>query len=229
MAKRRKIVRRRAAAPAEELEQEDVDVEEMDDDEEEEVVVRAARKVVVEPELEDDEDIGEDEEEVEIKPVRRTRKVTPPVVTKAVEEEPEVAKPVRIKKVETQVTEDVLTGVLNALETGQAIQVSRTADNQWQIVRTDKISNKLGFGKLTGKEYWDTVLSPEFTKWQEEWAAMTFAEKKKQATKIKAVWEPHDNPKIEIMRITAAMREHLGIEKYKPEYASRGARAALKG
>jgi hypothetical protein len=82
--------------------------------------------------------------------------------------------------------------------------------------------------KLSGKAFWDTVASPDYLKWSREWSNLTMAEKKSRAIKLGVTWEKNANPKIEAMLLTAAVREHLGISKYKPEYATRGSRSNIR-
>lgn len=207
--KRRHIVRRR---PVEEVEvEEEEELEELDD-------------LVEEDELEDLE-----EEEEEVRTPKKFQSKSSPAVTKKVApvEEELPAKP-KIKKVDTVVAEDVLTKILEGMEIGKTVAISRTADNRWELALVDGKSFA-ATGKLTGRAFWDEVTSPEFKEWNEMWGQMTFDEKKKAALKAGAKWEPHENPKVEVMRITEAYREHMGVEKYKPQYASRAARAAIRG
>lgn len=85
-----------------------------------------------------------------------------------------------------------------------------------------------GVGKLEGQEYWQEVLSPEFDMWSKEWNELTYSEKIEEAKRVGAEWEEHDVEKTNMMRMGAAVRDVLGIEKYKPKYRSRKARQAIR-
>jgi hypothetical protein len=73
------------------------------------------------------------------------------------------------------------------------------------------------------------MVDPNYLEWINTWKAKSYAEKKAYAKKAKIKWEEHADERIDVMRITQAVREAEGIEKYKPEYRSRQARAALRG
>jgi hypothetical protein len=236
MVKRRKIVRTGGAKPAavapkvskkadpedefEEVDETVVDDEEYDDDD-------AVEEI-------DDED---DEEEAPA-PVRKAKRVVAveadeedpddqPVVVKKSKPAPVAApKAAEIKMVEATVVENVFTKLIEALDEGKAIIITKTKSNQYQVVSGDAV--KFGGQKMSNAEYWKEVISPEFREWNEEWSQMTFDERKKEAIKIKAKWEPHEDPGIEGMHIAQAVRAKLGIEKYKPEYRTRAQRAALR-
>ena len=57
---------------------------------------------------------------------------------------------------------------------------------------------------------------------------MSYADMKKWAKQKKVKWENHDDERIDRIRITVALREKLGIEKYKDEYQDKAARDAIK-
>jgi hypothetical protein len=236
MAHRAHRVVRHKPVEVEEVEDDEVDdVEEELDAEEEEVEVakparRAARKIEPEPEEEEEDEPAP----VKAKPAAKIAVPVKAAAKKAAEPEEEeedeepAAKPakVSIRKVDGMVAENVVTKILEAMDQGKSIVITKTDDNQWQFASAEKFKDP---DKLRGKEYWDKVKNPEYEKWMDDWHNLTYAEKVAKAKKAGVKWEAHDNPKIDVIRLTAAMRAHLGIEKYKEEYMSRTARAALRG
>jgi len=197
-------------------------LEDLEDEEEEEEEAkvkpatrrRRRRKVVEEPPDDDFEDEKEDEPTPK-KTRRRTRK-------KVVEPEPEPVK--------ADVSDlDVFYGLLESLDEGHTLVVSRTGEDTWSVSSSGTAAVVAGPQKLKGQAYWMKVLSPEFLEFDEEWKELTFAEKKVKAKKAKARWEAHEDDRVEAMRVKPALMKKLGIEKYKPEYQTRAARAAIKG
>jgi len=167
-----------------------------------------------------------------VKPALKSKVVPPPVkaVAKgkpvADELEDEEVKPVGIKAAPVQVAESILVGLLESLEAGKAIVITKINEKKWQVTSTEVLKST---GKLRGKEYWDKVRNPEYDAWRIAWREKSFEEKKAYAKKLGVKWVTHANPRIEEMHVTQAVREQEGISKYKPEYASRSARAALRG
>jgi len=241
MARRRKA---RVVNPVVEEEVEEIlEEEELEEDEEEVVEPKPAtrrrrKRKVVEPEPEEDED-EEEEEEVEVEvvskpaPRRRKKKVVEPEPEED-EDEPAPTRRKRVKKVVKPVVEeafssaDMFEAILDGLAEDQTVIVTRAGDG-WVLSAgtADTVLAKPTL--LRGRAYSDEVQSDEFKAHKAEWRELTFSEKKAHAKKIKAVWEPHDDSRVEVMRITSAVRTKLGIEKYKPEYRSRAARAAIRG
>lgn len=234
-----------------EMEGEDEDVDEGEGEEEEDQPVRTSRRVTTKAPVEDDEDDdeddddggdddggGEDEDDDEDyvapvnKPKVKTKKVVPPPAAKkgapakaAPKAAPKV-EPVKVQSVDKAVAEDILTGLLEALdEGGKSLVIVKVKDNKWNLSLSDGV--KAG-GKMTSSEAWHATVSDEFLEWSKTWNAKSFEEKKKYAKQLKCKWEENDDPRIEVMRITQAVREKEGIEKYKPEYRTRAARAALR-
>jgi len=214
MAKRGRIVRRRVEEPGDEPE------EELDD---------------VEPEEDTDDDFDDDVEE-DIPPVLRKapRPIVPapkakkavapaPVKTKVVE--PESA-PAKVKSVATAVVDNFLTPLLDSLTVGKSLVITRVGENKWQMSSADGVATG---PKLRGKEYYDKVLSKEYTDWQADWRLLTFAEKKAKAKKLGVAYTDDDDPRIAAMNMSQSVREHLGIEKYKPEYTTQSSRKTMRG
>jgi len=57
---------------------------------------------------------------------------------------------------------------------------------------------------------------------------MTVAERLAICKKNKIVWEHADNAQVDNIHMTEAYRTAMDIKKYKPEYESRGQRAAIR-
>ncbi|MCJ7761154.1 hypothetical protein MUP59_08470 [Candidatus Bathyarchaeota archaeon] len=245
VAKSRRRVHGRVSRHVEPVEVEEVEVEETEELEDEEELEDDVEEL--EDDVEDDQE--EEEEEVTPRKARRFQKPAPKVVTKpalkskvaalppvkavAKGKEPvtdelvdEEVKPVGIKAAPVQVAESILVGLLESLEAGKAIVITKINEKKWQVTSTEVLKS---VGKLRGKEYWDKVRNPEYDAWRLAWREKSFEEKKAYAKKLGVKWVAHANPRIEEMHVTQAVREQEGISKYNPEYASRSARAALRG
>lgn len=213
---------------------------------------RKAKVVEEEPDEEEDDDYEEpDEEEEYVPPKAAARKVVPPPVKKTAlpakpvakpvakhardaEEEdvddahvPVVAKPLKVQKVAADVAGGILTGLLEGMNNGMAVVITRTGEGKWMF--TTGVASVAAGPKLRGKEYWETVLTQEYKEWQEEWTTLTYAEKVTKAKKMKVTWDRHDDERVDNIRVSAAVQAALGIEKYKPEYRTRAAQERLKG
>ena len=224
MTRRRRIRRKKVEEPVEEevIEEEEELEEELDDLEDDD--------------YDDDEEYeDDDEEELEPEPPPKPTKPAPKKVKKPVakkkpapkpkaEPEPEV---IEVKKVDTVIAEEVLTGLLDAMDDGQSINITRVSGKQWQL-SSGKAAVAAG-PRLKGKEFDIEVQTPEYREWHEDWSTLTYAEKKKEAKRLKANWETHSDERVDNIRISAAVRAKLGIEKYKPEYRTQAARNAVKG
>lgn len=247
VAKSRRRVHGRVSRHVEPVEVEEVEVEETEELEDEEELEDDVEEL--EDDVEDDQE--EEEEEVTPRKARRFQKPAPKVVTKpalkskvaalppvkavAKGKEPvtdtdelvdEEVKPVGIKAAPVQVAESILVGLLESLEAGKAIVITKINEKKWQVTSTEVLKST---GKLRGKEYWDKVRNPEYNAWRTAWKERSFEEKKAYAKKAGIKWTVHANARIEEMNLTQAVREAEGVSKYKPEYASRSARAALRG
>jgi hypothetical protein len=124
--------------------------------------------------------------------------------------------------------------ILEHMKIGTILVIIKEDKESWKVTQTDKfftslITPAMAGARLKGKSFWDAVSNPEYQQWSREWNQLTFSEKKKRAEKMGVTWEISKNPKIEAMNITKAVREHLGIEKYRDEYKSRASRANIKG
>lgn len=198
-----------------------------------------AKPVVEEVEEMDEVEELEDEEEEEVvveRPARRERRTRGGrEVIKADEDgEPEAEEEADEFAPLTLAAETTFGEFLEQLPVGVVFQLSKVKDGLFTIAKLDGVASaptvrKASGGGLRGKAYDAAVLNPEWVQWREDWAAMTMAEKEKTVKKLKLKWDDHDNPSINIMRMGMAYLEHLGIEKYKPEFASRAARIAIRG
>ena len=219
MTKRRRRRARVTKPPVEEeiLEDEDLEEDEEDFEEEEEAPKpkprRRRRKKVVEP-PDDDEEEEEDEE-----PAPAPKKKTTRRRRKKVEPEPEVVEEAEVD------SETLLEILLDSLDEGNSLTITSTGRGTYAVSLGGKVQAGL---QLKGKAFWDEVLDPDFQEFSDEWSQMTFEEKKARAKKLKAKWQEHEDPRTEAMRIKPAVCEVLGLSKYKEQYQSRAARAAIK-
>lgn len=225
MPKRRRI--RRRSKPVEDYEElEEVEeVEELEDDDEEEEAPapKSGRRRRAPRVVEDDE--YDDEDEVEDAPTPAPKKSAKKPAKKASPK----AETVDIKKVDDQVAEGVFTELLEAMQDGQAIIAVRLPDNKWQFITGDIQTGVTTGPKLRGKEYYDEVQTQQYKDFVEEWGDLTYQEKVKKAKGLKVKWEKHDDKRVDNIRLMLAVREKLGIEKYKPDYINKSARDRLRG
>jgi len=231
MVAKRRLVRRK---PAE---------EEEDEEEIEEIEPEIDDEVDEDEEYEDEEDEDEEEEEKPrhargIKPKAVAKPAPKPMKVKAKkvkepepeedEEEEEVpAKVGKVQKVDDTKASGLLLDVMNQLEDGKSLLITHLGKGKYAIGFADGL--KAAPQGLRGDAYWDKVANPGYRDWMHNWHDMTYDEKGKYAKKNKIKWNHHENPKVDVIRLTEAVRAAEGIEKYKPEYRSRSARAALRG
>lgn len=191
---------------------------------------RRARVVREEPEAEEVlEELEEEIEELEEAPSKRKRR-------KVVEPEPEappkrkrkVARKVELEPEEPASSEDLLNCILEGLDDGQSMTITRESDTSWVLAVGGVVEVAPATQKLSGKAYSDEVRSQEFQDHAVVWKELSFEEKLAHAEKLDVQWKEHDDPRVEVIRVTAAVREKLGIEKYKPQYRTRAARAAIR-
>ena len=206
-------------------------------------VVEEVEDVDLEDEVEVEEDAESDDEEDE-EPAPRgkvTKKVViPPATAKVVkaakkavvveDEDDDDEAPVEKKSIKIKTAnENLIQDLINELAEGKSLLITILGQGKLQVVSQEFVAPKATSSSgLSGKEFWDTVADPGFIEWNSEWKKLTFDEKKAAAKKAGAKWEPHEDEGIEHMRLSSAMRDALGIEKYKPEYRTREQRAALR-
>lgn len=165
------------------------------------------------------------------KPVAKIVEPDPVVEEDVVEEAPaKVAAPsLKLKTVSSQVMEELLPAMMEAMSTGQVIVITKTADGKWTVGPASGRAAASAAGKLTGKAYLEEVCTQEYLKFDEEWNQLTAAEKRNRAKKEGVKWEDDKDERVNMIRLTQAMREHMGVEKYKPEYQTRKQRDAVRG
>lgn len=151
--------------------------------------------------------------------------------TSAPEEPMPIDKEFKAKKSGKNPVEDIM----EALRKGEAIMVKKEGVSSYAVsiipneVIVSKTFNNILKRGVIGKQYWEEVLNPEFTDWIAKWNAMTTTEKYDYAGEHKIEWKHAENQKLDIMNLTEAARLISGVQKYKPEYQSRQARARIRG
>lgn len=201
----------------------------------------------LEPEDEEFEAEIEEEEEEEVKPSKvAPRGITHKVISKVPpkpapkpapkpvveepeeeEEEEEPAKKIKVQKVEDTVVSSIVLQAMQHMKEGKSLLITSLGNDKYSIVFSDH-ALPAPSSKMRGKEYWEAVTSPDYLAWSEEWQNKSYEEKVKFAQKKKISWDSHPNPRVDVIRLTEAVRKALGIEKYKPEYRTRSARASLR-
>ena len=221
------------AEEVEDDDQADDDAEDDDDEEEEEVVVRrkvavpvAGKKVVAPPAV---------KKKVVVAPPPVVKKVVKPVLVEedmdddADADEEVVVKKTVVKPVDATAAGANMLELLDSMADGQSLVITRNNAGKWTFSTTDAIAAASKPAGLRGNAYWDEVISPEFRAWYADWHNLTQDERIRTAKKNGVTWKEDKDPRVNIMRATAAYREAMGIEKYKPEYRSRSERAKLQG
>lgn len=119
--------------------------------------------------------------------------------------------------------------LLEGLRQGDAIIIRREDANTWMVTSTDFVGAVAKKTRLP-QNFNDTLLTDDYKDWQDEWSEMTYEEKVKwaKAEKVKWDYDPNMDERINHMRVSLAVQNHLGIEKYKPEYQSHAQRKAAK-
>jgi len=187
-------------------------------------------------------------EELTKPPVKSVQSVVPRKVSRVQiitrdedEEDTKVDKvpsePVPVKRLKaTKVGFNPIEDIMNAMRSGEAVMIKREGTNSYQVsvVPNDIIVSKTGFKYLkkgiTGKQYWQEVLNPEFEVWSKKWNSMTYTEKLAYATKLGVTWRRSEsNERLDVMNMSEAVRKAECIDKYKPEYKKRSARAKVRG
>lgn len=207
-------------------------------------------------EIEQEEESQEEEVEPEPAPTRKVTivrqgvkpVVVPPAVVKSA---PSVTKPtpkvaeienysadsdnevkpsgiVRIQKVDELQMSNLLTGIMTSLDEGQAIVITALEIGKYSIGPANAKQAALSTGKLSGNAYWDEVLDPKYVEWQNGWLKLTISEKHAMCKKNNVTWEHHDIPAVDVIRMTQAYTQAMGIEKYKEKYREQSARKAIK-
>jgi len=195
------------------------------EEEEEEVVAppKRSRRTVVKAapaDFEPEEDEEEEDEEVVV-PAKKTAPAKKAVVVESEEEDDEDDE----ESFEVQGFE--------GFEVGKTYQLTPIGDGTYIVTVFEGTApvvpgKRRGMG-MSGKAFEQEVMTAEYLAWREEWQSMNAVEKEKTVKKAKVRWDEHDNPNINTMRMGQAYVEHLGLSKYKPEYSTNAARAAVRG
>jgi hypothetical protein len=191
-----------------------------------------AKKVAkpVEPEPDDDEDYVEPD----VAPTPKKAVVKAKPVVKAEDDGDEAPQPkVAVRKVDAVVLDNVLSNVMELLSAGQAVLITKMDESHWSIgpagIGQTKAVTAAASGKLRGADFYAEVYTPEYVAFDEEWSNMTYSEKQAKAKKLGVTWQEDKSQQINLMRMVQAVRESMGISKYKSEYASSKARNAIRG
>jgi len=158
----------------------------------------------------------------------------PTVVARPAPVKAAVAKPAaRPKAASMELNVDVLTGILQHLEEGKAVVITCTEAGKWAMKLGNAPATRAGKIKVSGKQREELLYSDEFKKFAFEdmgdgrgWIAHTPEEKYAIAEANSITWEKHESPKLDVIRMSEAVRNAFGVSKYKPEYQTRAARDA---
>lgn len=202
MADRKRRLRVRAAQPAAEPEEQEEIVNTVpvvDEDEIDDEPIRQARRILRKGEKFKDE--GPEEEIIEPEP------------------EPEPGKVV--------FSTDPMTDVLNDLKVGHAVVITREDKEKYsmRVLETDEFSAKPTMSKA---EYLGIVYTEAYTEFERSWGVKSAEERLAYAKKKKIEWDEHDDHRINMLRLTQAVREAEGIEKYKPEWNTKAKRSKIR-
>ena len=169
----------------------------------------------------------------------------------AVVAKPVVAAKPAASKQTAQLEIDFWTRALDHLDEGKSIFITRIAGTGTDPASFSlRISDGDVSGKKAGrlprgstKAFEDVVFSEEFKTYAfvdsgtgfanedgtpKGWIQLTRDEKRQFAEANTIEWEHSDSEQMDMIRMSEAVRTALGIEKYKPEYATRAARDGLK-
>lgn len=182
------------------------------------------------------------------------KKVDDLIVEQPVPEQPIVnvveTRAERVKEQAMNASQALIIGLLEHMRAGEQLLITRDNDNLWSIVLptsvtgsyvvkttsagTQKIEPKAErrvrtSGKLPAN-FNDSLLNPEYTKWQNDWRAMTLDQKEAFAKKAGVTQFPDKSmdEKMYNMRLAMAVNAVTGLSKYKPQYATQAARDAAK-
>jgi hypothetical protein len=203
MAERRARRRRRRSEEPEEVQEQQVEAAEAQEEEEPET---------------DDEEVdgpGDGNEPKERRQSRRSRTARQPV-----EDDEEV-----------EGADNPVLNLLEGLREGETIVVRRESRNEWVLATMQTMaavavqkSDRLPAG------FDDSLKTEEYLDWQDEWTPKTYEEKVAWAKKNKVEWEfdPDKDERINHMRVSLAVQDHLGIEKYLPQFRTQAARKEAK-
>jgi len=174
-----------------------------------------------------------------VKPASKTTRVKPASKTTRDEStpaiEPEDEEDKTIGKISRSDLAPVMFDLLNQgvkivmRRMGNQIIFSKLDPEEFKSVEQPQATGKPSRGErsITVKEMRAYAQTADYIEFDEWWSALSFEEKVAEAEDDDVEWERHDNPLVDNLRLTMAMQEARGIEKWKPEYATRAARNDL--
>jgi len=132
---------------------------------------------------------------------------------------------VSIKMVNDVITDNVFSKLLESLDKDESVIITSLGNGKWKLSKGDTL--KMGLKKMTKAEAMQEMYNPAYIEFYEWWKTLDYEAKVKEANAVGAEWESHENERVDIIKLTQAYRDVKGVEKYKPEYRTRSARAAL--
>lgn len=173
--------------------------------------------------------VDDAEEDVDDTPIRQARRILRKGETPKDEgPKEEIIKPEPLPPAGKVVfSTDPMTDVLDDLAVGHAVVITREDKERFsmRVLETNEFS---ATPVISYTEYLDIVYSDEYKEFEKEWGAMDADERIAYAKKHKIKWEEHDTHRINLMRVTQAVREHRGIEKFKPEWNTKAKRSKIR-
>ena len=185
----------------------------------------AVESIVVEEAVE----VEVDENDIDDSPIRKARRIL-----KAGDAfsddgpEEEVIKPEPVPEAGKVIfSTDPMTDVLTDLTVGHAVVITREDGERYsmRLLETNEFSVK---PTLTNKEYLNTVLTEAYVNFGKMWGDMTTEERLKYAKKYKVTWNEHEDHRINMLRLTQAVREVKNISKYAPEWDTKAKRSKIR-
>lgn len=109
-------------------------------------------------------------------------------------------------------------------EVGKPVLVTEGKGDTFLVSTVEAAPVKTSVGKKGYKEkdFW----SEEYKEFKAWWTPMGPEEKEKWAADNKVTWDAHEDALVNNIRLTGAVKEHKGINKYKPGFEERNARIA---
>lgn len=136
--------------------------------------------------------------------------------------------------------EDPIEYLIALLEEGKSLTITRAGEDQWIVSQGAPVAVVTKSGRsangVRGKAFEEEAFTPEFMQFIYDdvsgngvgWTTMTPDERYAMAEELEVSWNEHENSKTDAMRMGQAVRESLGVEKWKSQYQSRAARKALR-
>jgi len=190
---------------------------------------KRTRRRKQEPEAEE---VDDGDDEAEPAPKATTRRKRRETVTEMVEEG---------DKLEQLSSGDFVETLFELLNKGVAITLRPLGGKvlMYQSTTVDKLASAIPVGRgktksgrkryaIDGKTHWNTICTPEFLEFEEDWKQYSYEEKVEIALDEGVEWVRHDDQRTDNMRLTQAVREAREITKFRPEYQDKQARDDLR-